>query len=190
MSAAVASEDDYFGKAKPRVKPAPKPVQSMPVAPGAVIAPLPSADYHGLTAALTSAKSEYALGEPILVSTTIKCSWEPQRLFNPFLNASLEQPGSIRVFDDGGGLVMEFLGHGSEAANGDSGWVQVYGGCSIGAEIALNPSASGSRKSLAAGTYRIQLVLFDTLLYGFSKDRDMSKAIAASSLVPIRVVGK
>lgn len=175
------------------------------------VKPVAPSDYRGLTASVSLDKAQYAVGETITVSAALKCTSESHRMFNPFFNAMLEQPGRIRVFDSAGKFVAQFLDFagGSRRSPEDADWVLVHESCFAGREIEVHPFIGNwAGMPLEPGDYKLQLVMFDTLLFGQPREEGSAtrlpkasttvvwrpaavappKVIAASPLVGFRVV--
>jgi hypothetical protein len=65
--------------------------------------------YQGLSATLALAGPECKTDGPLEVTFTLASAGESHRLFNPFLNGLLEQPGRLVIRDGGGRVVNRLL---------------------------------------------------------------------------------
>ena len=195
-SPALASLDDMPVKPNPKPKTQLPSVSVMPspkLSETTTVEPTPACEYRGLTATLALDRSHYRSGDDIYPTVTIKCTWEYQRLFNPFFNQLTEVPGRLRVFDESGKFVTQYLDFvaGSFRAPSETDCVEVYGGGFVGSQLHLRlPEKTMSGQPLQPGTYRMQVVMFNTLLFSpaeYMSDRKGPKVIAASPLVPFLV---
>src|SRR3954465_13201627 len=98
--------------------------------------------YQGLSASLSIGKKECTADEPMDLTITLTSATDAHRLFNPFLNGLLDQPGRILVRDRDGKIVnrlLEFHG-GSRRTPRESDYVQLPGGGFVGARLKIFPS--------------------------------------------------
>jgi hypothetical protein len=145
--------------------------------------------YQGLSATLTVAGSECKLDGPLELCVTLAAAGEAHKLFNPFFNGLLEQPGRILIRDSGGTVVnrlLDFHG-GSRRTPGEGDYVTLPGGGLVGKKLTVYPSRKGEGiESLPPGDYTMQLVLYGSLL-GLS-GQDAAREVATSEWVPFRIV--
>ncbi len=174
---ALASPED-----QPKLRiPVPKADKQSPVSPSAKISPAEASDYEGLSVEFTLDKTEYRAGDGFAAQCVIRCAWQPRRVFNPFFVDSVERPGRVRVFNQGGKLVAEMLDSGETDSKVDmqSFWVSISRGGFVGAPLRLQPSSD-----LRPGNYRMQIVLSETIVSGAPS----KEVVAASALVPFKVI--
>ena len=145
--------------------------------------------YQGLSASLSIGKKECKADEPMEVTITLTCTTDAHRLFNPFFNGLLEQPGRIIVRDREGKVVnrlLDFQG-GSRRTPQESDYVQLPGGGFVGAMLKIYPARQApGGEVLPPGDYTLQLVLHGSLLSLGGKDD--TKEIVATERVAFRVV--
>jgi hypothetical protein len=114
---------------------------------------------------------------------------DSHKLFNPFFNGLLEQPGRILIRDSGGRVVnrlLDFHG-GSQRTPGQSDYVTLPGGGLVGKKITVYPSRKAEGvESLPPGDYTMQLVLYGSLL-GLSGE-DAAREVATSEWVAFKIV--
>jgi hypothetical protein len=145
--------------------------------------------YQGLAASLSIGTKECKADEPMEVTVTLTSATDAHRLFNPFLNGLLEQPGRIIVRDRDGKVVnrlLDFHG-GSRRTPRETDYVQLPGGGFVGARLKVSPGRQAPGGDvLPPGDYTLQLVLHGSLLsLGGTED---AKEIVTTEPVAFRVV--
>src|SRR3954467_11471326 len=86
--------------------------------------------YQGLSAVLALGEKEARAGEPMEVTITLTSNADTHRLFNPFFNGLLEQPGRLVIRDRDGKVVNRLLDfrEGSRRTPHESDHIRLPGG--------------------------------------------------------------
>jgi RNA polymerase sigma factor (sigma-70 family) len=144
--------------------------------------------YQGLTASLSIANPEHKADESLEVTVTFTCTTDAHRLFNPFFNGLLEQPGRLVVRDSKGKVVNKLLEfhEGSRRTPGDGDYVRVGAKGFVGGKLTVYPGRQFAADPLPPGDYTLQLEVHRSLL---NPDGDSdTKVIANSECVRFRIV--
>jgi hypothetical protein len=145
--------------------------------------------YQGLSVSLSVVTPECKIGDALEVIVMFSSSGEHHRLFNPFFNSLLEQPGRILVRDTTGRLVNRLLDfhQGSRRTPKEGDYVSLLGGGFVGCKFSVYPWQNELRpETLLPGDYTLQLVLNGSLL-GFTR-KLAGEEVATSERVPFHIV--
>ena len=145
--------------------------------------------YQGLSVKLTVTDSVSKINGPLEVSVLLASANESHRLFNPFFNGLLEQPGRILIRDGDGKVVNRLLDfqEGSRRMPSEHDYVTLPGGGVVGETLTIYPSRkSKSGESLPPGDYTMQMVLSGTLLSLAGQDK--ATEIVTSERVVFKIV--
>jgi len=121
------------------------------------------------------------------VTITLTSNADTHRLFNPFFNGLLEQPGRLVIRDRDGKVVNRLLDfrEGSRRTPHESDHIRLPGGGFVGAKVRVYPSRKALGGDLPPGHYTMQLILYGSLLSLGGKDD--AKEIVLSEPVAFRI---
>ena len=145
--------------------------------------------YQGLSAKLTVAGSEFKVDSPLEVSFTFASANESHRMFNPFFNGLLKQPGRIIIRDGDGKIVnlRRYFDGGSRRTPGEHDYVTIPGGGFVGKKLTVYSSQKiDGVEPLPPGDYTMQLILTGMLLSLDGKYEDTE--IITSERVAFKIV--